>query len=376
MTPPAPVPPAVQAALDNAPCGLLRTGDFGVIVRANRTMCQWLQYAPEELVGRKLADFLTVGGRIFHQTHLQPLMQMQGSVSEVKLEFVRRDGEAIPVVLNAQRIEEDGASFSDIAAFVARDRDKYERELLLARRRLEALVTEGEARRAEAQDRALIAEQMVGIVSHDLRNPLQTIQMGTILLMRGEATPHQLGVLGRILRAGERAHRLIAELLDFTQARLGQGLRLQRKSMDLHQVVADVLDELAQAYAGRRLAHVREGDGACVADADRVAQLVGNLVANALAYGEPGAPVTVTTRIAPPHFSVSVHNRGAPIPLDAQARMFEPMVRGASETGATRSVGLGLFIVSEIAKAHGGHVEVASSAGAGTTFSATFPCQE
>jgi len=361
------VPPDVQAALDQAPCGLLRIDQHGLILRANATACDWFGYARAELQGRKLQDLLTIGGRIFHQTHLAPLLQMQGSLSEVKLEFMRRDGQLIPMVMNARR-HDNGArdSRAEVALFIARDRDKYERELVQARRRLEDVV-------AQEKDRALLAEQMVGIVSHDLRNPLQTIQMGALMLTRGQPTPEQLNVLGRISRAGERARRLISDLLDFTQARLGKGMVVHRAPIAPHKVVAEVVDELAQAFPGRALAHQVQGEGECVADADRVAQVVGNLVGNAMAYGDPASVVTVRSEIEAQVFRLSVHNAGAPIPPELQASLFEPMVRGGTEAGARRSVGLGLYIVREIARAHGGRVDVESSAAHGTTFTVTLP---
>lgn len=362
----APVPSEVQAALDQAACGLLRIDPYGLILRANAMACDWLGYARGELQGRKLQDLLTIGGRIFHQTHLAPLLQIQGSLSEVKLEFVRRDGQGIPIVMSARRHEDAGEPVVEVALFVARDRDKYERELLLARSRLEEAV-------AQEKDRALLAEQMVGIVSHDLRNPLQTIQMGALVLTRGHPSPEQLGVLQRILRASDRAGRLIADLLDFTQARLGKGMMVQRAPIALHAVVAEVVDELAQAFPGRSLVHHAQGEGECLADADRIAQLVGNLVGNAMAYGEAGSTVTVRTEIGVESARLSVHNGGRPIPPQLQASLFEPMVRGGGEGGANRSIGLGLFIVREIAKAHGGRVDVGSSAERGTTFTATLP---
>jgi sigma-B regulation protein RsbU (phosphoserine phosphatase) len=150
----APVPPEVQAALDQAACGLLRVDPYGLILRANAMVCDWLGYTREELQGRKLQDLLNIGGRIFHQTHLAPLLQIQGSLSEVKLEFVRRDGQGIPIVMNARRHEDGGEAVVEVALFVARDRDKYERELLLARTRLEDVV-------AQVKDRALLTEQMM-----------------------------------------------------------------------------------------------------------------------------------------------------------------------------------------------------------------------
>ena len=363
----------VQQALDMAPCGLLRMDSAGVVRRANAAACRWLGYERRELLGRRLPDLLTIGGRIFHQTHLAPLLQIQHSVSEVKLDFLRRDGTTIPVVLNAQRHETPQGTFTEVALFVAHDRDKYERELVASRQRLEQSVADARALQADAKDRALFAEQMMGIVSHDLRNPLATIQMGTGLLTRTETRTQQLNVLGRIARATERANRLIADLLDFTQARLGKGLTAERRAVDLHATVAEVVEELSQAHPNRRLVHEAEGDGECIGDSDRIAQLVGNLAANALAYGSTDHPVTVRSVVRPWQFAVSVHNHGAPIPLEAHSRLFEPLARGTAQGSSVRSVGLGLYIVSEIAKAHGGQVAVSSSEAEGTTFTATFP---
>ena len=121
------------------------------------------------------------------------------------------------------------------------------------------------------------------------------------------------------------------------------------------------------------LRHERRGSGPCVADANRLAQLLGNLVSNAMTYGRPDAPVTVTSTVEAASFSVAVHNLGVSIPVEAQARLFQPMTRGANAAQVGRSVGLGLFIVSEIAKAHRGTTHVRSSPQEGSTFTATFP---
>lgn len=298
---------------------------------------------------------------------------MQGSISEVKLDVRHSGGATIPMVINAIRREERGVMVHEIAAFVARDRDKYERELLQARRRLEVLVAEATRLQAEARDRATFAEQMIGIVSHDLRNPLSIIAMGTALLVRGDTTAAQRQLLARIGRAGDRASRLISDLLDFTQARLGGGLSVDRKPADLHAAVHDALDGLALAHPGRAVHHARAGAGACSVDVNRLAQVIGNLVANAMTYGDPGVPVTVTSAVHAETFTVAVHNAGPPIPADVQATLFEPMTRGTVAGGEHRSVGLGLFIVRSIARAHGGDVSVTSAAPAGTTFTAELP---
>jgi len=363
-----------QELLDDAACGLARTSADGVFLYVNRTFCDWVGYGGDELCGRrKMQELLTMGGRIFHQTHWHPLLQMQGSVSEVKLEIVHRDGHTIPMVMNAIRRDGGGGPVHDIAVYVARDRDTYERELLLSRKKLEELVAEATRLQLELQDRVLFAEQMVGIVSHDLRNPLSTIQMGAALLSRGEATSNQLRVLGRVSRAAQRANRLITDLLDFTQARMGRGISILPQPMDLRATISDVVEELVMAYPGRRLVHRHEGASHCVGDSDRLSQLVGNLVSNAMAYGQTDGVVTVHSSVGQSTFTLAVHNMGTAIPAQIQPMLFRPMVRGAGDAHSGSGVGLGLFIVAEIAKAHGGTVSLESSAEFGTTFSTVLP---
>jgi len=360
--------------LDGAPCGLMCTAENGTFLNANATFCGWLGYSRDELIGqRRLQDLLTVGGRIFHHTHWHPLLQMQGTISEVKLDFVHCDGSTIPMVLNARRIARGEAVVHDLAAYVARDRDKYERELLLSRKRLEALVAEATRHQAEAKDRALFAEQMIGIVSHDLRNPLSGIAVATALLAAGELSAAQQRTVARLRRASDRATRLIADLLDFTQARLGTGLRVTKAEMDLHRVLGEVVEELALAHPGASIKHESSGEGVCYGDVNRLAQLVGNLVSNAVAHGDASRPITVHGIIGAESFEISVHNSGVPIPPDAKSTLFEPMARGKDAPSRGSSVGLGLFIVNQIAKAHGGRAEVDSSAELGTTFRAVFP---
>jgi sigma-B regulation protein RsbU (phosphoserine phosphatase) len=357
----------------------MQTSDDGTFVRVNAMFCQWVGYPPDALVGRKrLQDLLTMGGRIFHQTHWEPLLQIQGSVSEVKLELLHSNGTAIPMVLNAVRRKDGGRTIHEIAAYVARDRDKYERELVAARRRLEDLVAERTRLLSDAKDRAVIAEQMIGIVSHDLRNPLSNIGLAAAVLGTQELSETQRRTLAAITRATERANLLVADLLDFTQARLGNGLPALRVEIDLHQCVALAVEELALSHPGRKLEHFRSGEPQCSADANRLAQMIGNLVSNAFAYGHPEAPVTVRSSVEANQCSIAVHNHGAPVPKEAQGALFEPMTRGrgaerAAKTSQGRSVGLGLYIVREIARSHGGDVQVRSTMEEGTTFLATFP---
>jgi sigma-B regulation protein RsbU (phosphoserine phosphatase) len=372
--------PGPQALYDDAPCGLLVADAGGRLVRVNRTICRWLNHPAEALLAMRFHDVLTAGGRIFYQTHLGPLLRMQGSVAEVKLEFRTAGGESLPMMVNLCEGAGGGSPVVHIAAFAATDRHRYERELLAERRRAEDLAAQyaqaqGElaAARAQAEDRAVFAEQMVGIVSHDLRNPMSVIGMSSVVLGAGHLTAPQREVVARIDRSVKRAERLIADLLDFTQARLGSGIAVKREPTDVHRAVGECVAELAAAFPERAIVHERVGPGACDADAERIVQAVGNLVANAVHYGDPESPVTVRTEGRAHEVAISVHNAGPAIPPAIREGLFEPMIRGSVTGTGPRGVGLGLYIVREIAKAHGGTVQVQSSVGAGSTFTLALP---
>jgi sigma-B regulation protein RsbU (phosphoserine phosphatase) len=380
-------PPADWEALyERAPCGLVTTLANGTIRRVNQTFCSFLGVSSEALVDKKrLQDLLTVGSKIFHQTHWMPLLQMQGSIAEVQIEFLHSDGRALPMLVNASVRPSDGVVFHDVAIFIVVDRRKYERELLYARRRAEELLERerimqdqlAEALREQerqAQARAVLAEQLIGIVSHDLRTPLGVVLLGAAALEATGLPPAHVRIVKRIASATERANRLITDLLDFTQARLGGGLRAALAPIDLHALVADGIEELRLVWHGRMIEHVLRGEGSVNADADRLAQVLTNLVANAMTYGAAAHPITITSAVFAEGLSIAVHNHGPMIPEALMPHLFEPLRRGDHQVKlGSSSVGLGLYIVQAIAEAHGGKVSVESHAELGTTFTLYVP---
>ena len=133
--------PGSNELYEDAACGLMLCSGMGEILRVNRTMCRWLQRPAEQLVGRqKVQQLLSIGGQIFFQTHLAPLLHIQGSVSEVKLDLVKGDAGTVPMVLNAIARGQGPARTWELAFFVAQDRHQYELELLKARRHAESLL--------------------------------------------------------------------------------------------------------------------------------------------------------------------------------------------------------------------------------------------
>ncbi|MBE4750238.1 response regulator [Corallococcus sp. ZKHCc1 1396] len=228
---------------------------------------------------------------------------------------------------------------------------------------------------AEARKRGDFERQLIGIVSHDLRNPLAAVHLSANLLLRRQGlTDVQQKQVHRIIVSTERAVRMVRDLLDFTQVRQGS-LVLNPRDMDFHAVVEAAVEEAQVAAPGRALALSVSGDGRGTWDADRLSQVVGNLLGNALTYGDPDQPVRVRSHAQPDGVVLEVHNAGLPIPAHLLPRLFEPLERGAAqqERRADRSIGLGLFIVRQMVRAHGGTVTARSSEEAGTTFTVLLP---
>ncbi|GMU01552.1 hypothetical protein KH5H1_56720 [Corallococcus caeni] len=223
--------------------------------------------------------------------------------------------------------------------------------------------------------RAEYERHLIGIVSHDLKNPLAAILMqATVGLRRAREDAGTRDILERIRRTATRATGLVSDLLDFTRTRLGGGLPLVTSHQDLRDVVAQVLEESRVARPDRRLRWEVQGQTELVADGERLAQLAANLLANALQYSPAESEVRVQLEGLPEAVVLTVHNEGAPIPAEALARLFEPFQRASAEQDRSgRNVGLGLYIVHQIARAHGGQVMVRSSHEEGTTFVVKLP---
>ena len=228
---------------------------------------------------------------------------------------------------------------------------------------------------AAAKKSAEFEQQLIGIVSHDLRNPLSAILMASTMLTRSDdlddrATKNAV----RIKNAAERATRLVNDLLDFTKARLGGGIRIDPAPADLHVLTRTVMDEVEAAWPGRDLQLRQDGITKGAWDPDRLGQVVQNLVTNALKYSPEGSTVQIVTGATETEASLSVHNTGAHIAEELLQTIFEPMRRGTEGIDrAARSVGLGLYIVKQIVEAHKGTVTVKSAPGAGTTFTVRLP---
>jgi signal transduction histidine kinase len=226
-----------------------------------------------------------------------------------------------------------------------------------------------------ATEAARMRNLFLGVLSHELRTPLSTIMTsGHSLLLAAQQNKPMPAAAERVLRGSRRIQSLLDDLLDYVRSGLGEGMRVSRRDVDLGKVCEKIVAELRAIHPGRVIELDTLGDPMCACDEERIAQAVSNLVGNALKYGPADTPVKVRMAGAESdQVAVSVQNGGPPIPEATRESMFEPLVRGASTEREGYNLGLGLYIVREIALAHGGSASVESDAQVGTVFTVRLP---
>jgi PAS domain S-box-containing protein len=421
--------------LDHAPCGFISFGDDSHIAAINATLLERLGYTREELVGRHIETIFTVAGRIFHQTHLFPLVKLHGHAEEIFLQLRARDGEDVGVLCNLVRRERDGGVFNDCVFVEVRERRKFEDALLQAKqaaerahaalagrtreleqanellesqalelelqhqqlqeqageleRRGAALQTlyddlrgrteELERQRAAADEANAAKSNFLAVMSHELRTPLNAIAGYAQLLDMGVHGP--LGVdqheaLGRIIRSQRHLLRLINDVLNLSRIEAGRvDYVLERVS--LAEAVASVTPMVEPQMAAKNLTLEIAVPPAITARADRdkLQQVVLNLLTNATKFTPAGGRIRVEARedgTSAAMVSLRVADTGVGIPAEMLEKVFEPFIQvDASRTRVSEGTGLGLAISRDLARGMGGDLVAQSTLGAGSTFTVT-----
>jgi signal transduction histidine kinase len=222
----------------------------------------------------------------------------------------------------------------------------------------------------------------LAILGHDLRNPLNSIAMSAALLPQligpaGEAGGEAADVTSQIATNADVMARMIGDLLDYTRTRLGAGMPVHPAPTDLGALCRALFHEFRTAHPARTIRYDAEGELTGHWDADRLRQLVSNLIGNAIQHSPDGALVELRVTGEAADVVLVVRNEGPAIPDADLARIFDPLAQGSGRPEPRRnrpgSIGLGLFIAREIAQSHGGTIDVTSSAGAGTAFTVRLP---
>jgi signal transduction histidine kinase len=292
--------------------------------------------------------------------------RLYGFESYISVPVLRGDGSFFGTLCALDPLPRDLSSPTTRAMF-----ESFARLLTL---QIEAEEQQQATRAALADERTTghQREQFIALLGHDLRTPLASILAASDLLVRRSSEPGTQQLAEHVRASSQRASRMVDDLLDFARGQLGNGIPLNWTSAaNLHLTLLQVVNELRTAHPRRvlleRLPELEMFD----CDPDRIAQLLANLITNALHHGASTGPVIVTAQTRDSRFELAVHNRGTPIPPERLKRLFHPY---AQEDDTSRNgLGLGLFIVDQVARAHGGSMHVSSSVEAGTTFTFSMP---
>jgi signal transduction histidine kinase len=426
-----------DSLLDVAPCGFVAFVDDGTIRLANRTLLEMLGAERDAVVGRHVENILTVGSKIFYQTHLFPLLRLHGRAEEIFLLFRAADASEMGALVNAVRRERDGEWITDCVVMRVRERRKFEDALLRAKREAEAARATSEAHGAELQtanslleaqalelemsqqqlseqaqeletqreelqvmndellERSLELERQRGIaeeanraksaflasMSHELRTPLNAIGGYVQLLemgIHGPLTAAQAEALGKVTRSQRHLLRLINEVLNLARIEAG-GVHYEMRRVVLREVVDAVLPMVEPQMNERGLScqiHV-PGDLAVHADRDKTEQVLLNLLGNAVKFTSRGGRVRIEAagdERSSPRVRLNVEDTGVGIPADRLDQVFEPFVQVTTDPRRrAEGTGLGLAISRDLARGMGGDLTAQSEPGRGSTFTLELP---
>jgi signal transduction histidine kinase len=221
-------------------------------------------------------------------------------------------------------------------------------------------------------------ELFAAVLAHDLQNPLGAIITAAQVLIRrhrggGPENDRNLTTISRIVSSGQRMGRMITQMLDFTEARQGRGIRLRTRETELEELCKQASSELELANPEWKFRCQCSGDVRGTWDPDRLLQVLSNLLANAGHHGIAGSEIVLTADgLDPERVRLLVHNAGV-IAEDVLPRLFDPFRMTHVRSSSSSGLGLGLYIVREIVRAHGGSIDITSSASDGTTFAIELP---
>lgn len=282
--------------------------------------------------------------------------------------LVRRDGttfgtlcalDTLPANLTEEHLEAFKLFAELIAAELEADEKQREKELELL----------------EAERIGELREKLFDILGHDLRNPLNTIAMANRILSKNENFQSaELKLTKKIAESVGRMDRMIGDLLDLSRTRLEEGIPINRQPCDLRNICLQMIDDFSIGYPNRTILFESEGETQGRYDADRIKQVISNLIGNALEHGAKKTPVTVKLSGNETNVILSAHNHGNPIPAESLATLFNPYRRAIENKNKSKvGLGLGLYIVQQIVLAHKGAIEVESNENIGTIFTVKLP---
>ena len=345
-------------------CAVLDQLNFGMQVGGEldlaTTLCHEIRQAHHSVVIDKASE-----DPLYRDHHTPRLYQFE---SYIAVPIFRTDGRFFgticaldpnPAPLKSSTIQSTMESFARMLALQIEAEENLQKT---------------EAALKQERETAELREQFIAVLGHDLRNPLFAISAGAEMLLRKLPDAANLQRARNILTSARRATKLVDDVLDFARGSLGRGIPVNIEPCpDLADALRHVISEVQSIHPGRSIQSSIGDLHSVHCDRERVAQLLSNLVANAVAHGDPDGPIEISAQINKGQFVLSVKNQGL-IAEDALPHLFRPYSRPTSGTPRT-GLGLGLYIASQIAQSHGGKLDVVSTEQKGTTFTFSLPAR-
>lgn len=355
----------------NAPCGYITIRKDGHILNANQTLLTWLDFRIEELVGEKsIQDLLSIGDKIYFETHYMPLLQLQEEVSEITVELNGNCGKRLPVLINAKKValKTNNEPVYRVSALDMSLRKKYEKELITARK--EAEETAQLLRQSNEN-----LENFTNAVSHDLKTPVSNI-FSIIYLLEDqnfvEPDSQAEEFITEIKKNTSRMNRMIQDLLEISKIN-NESDSDNFEPVDLNEACREALDALKNEIQQNGATFQISELPTVLGSKTQFESLFQNLFSNALKYRSEAPPEIEVSREQTGAFcTINVKDNGIGINPDEQDNIFEFMKRSNTKT-SVEGTGIGLTVCRQIVENHGGRIGVNSEPGKGSTFYFTLP---
>jgi PAS domain S-box-containing protein len=351
---------------ENAPCGYLSTLPNGTIIKVNKTFLNWIGYEAEELLHqKKFQDLLPIGGKMYYETHYNPLLQMQGFVNEVNFDIKGKQGKQLPVLINTTQLKGDDGQplLNRTTVFNITDRKKYEQELLRAKK--------------EAEEATKIKAEFLSTVSHEIRTPMNAIVSIANLLQEMKHTEEQ-GEYYRILKlSADNLLHLINDILDYSKIEAGR-VELVERNISLKELVYSLIYSVSINAEEKGLEIKVDIDeqlpAYVIGDPIKILQVLTNLLSNAIKFTEKGyvSLKLQVQELKEKEVSVNflIEDTGIGIPQDKLEKIFDEFTQANYEINLKYGgTGLGLTISKKILALYSSKLSVQSEVGKGTEFS-------
>ena len=382
---------------NHAPCGYLFTMQDGTLIDVNDTFLAFTGYSREEIIeNKRFEDFLSIGGKIYYETHFAPLLHMQGEVSQINFDFIRKDETRFPVLINAikQSVNEKQHNYIQFIVLDITQRKQYEMELMNAKRKSDELLTQlSKLNKELTSNIQVIAEQsqqleklnatkdkFFSIVAHDLRSPLSSLKMFSSLLIDDFDSLNKEDILTMSKELSDSVDSTIKmadNLITWAMVQMGDS-QFNEETIKVKDITSNIFDvyQNVALEKGINVSFSVDDSLNIIGDKNQIEFVIRNLVNNAIKFTHKNGFVSLTAKSLPDGLvKISVSDSGVGISDEYKRELFSISKKQSTNgTAGEKGTGLGLMLSYEFMKLNGGQIEIESSLGKGTTFHTKFKC--